>query len=275
MNPTLRRSLFSVALLCWGAALLYFYSSGRINQYLAPDFRLISFGGGLGLAVLGLFNLLTAGQAADCGHDHSGDEGSHDHDHDDMHPVTALLLMLVPLGLAVAWTKDEYSASALSRKGLYAAPSEMNSPFLASSIPPLTREEIEKSHRKTPDGFLEFNLMELFFSTGDREMQPLVDGLKVETQGRWMDEKVRNPNGSRKRLYRLFMTCCAADSKAIPIILEFGKTPPELPENGWVTVSGTMRFLMEEGEMHPILMVERALASEPPYEESFMRQKGF
>lgn len=275
MNPSLRRILFSLALLAWGSVLLYFYSSGRINQYLATDFRLISFVGGLGLVVLGLFNLLTAGQEAGCGHDHSGEENPHDHEHDEMHPITALLLMLVPLALAVTWTKDEYSVSALSRKGLYAAPSQMNSPFLASSIPALTREEIEKSHRKTADGFLEFNLMELFFSTGDREMQPLVEGLKVETQGRWMDEKVRNPNGSRKRLYRLFMTCCAADSKAIPIILEFGKTPPELPENGWVTVSGTMRYLMEEGEIQPVLMVERALATEPPYEESFMRQRGF
>lgn len=275
MNATLRRSLFSLALLAWGGVLLYFYSSGRMNQYLAPDFRMIAFAGGLGLAVLGLFNLLTAGQAADCGHDHSGEEGAHDHENDDIHPITALLLMLVPLGLAVAWTKDEYSADALSRKGLYAAPSAMNSPFLASSIPALTREEIEKSHRKTADGFLEFNLMELFFSTGDREMQPLIEGLKVQTEGRWIDEKVRNPNGSRKRLYRLFMTCCAADSKAIPIILEFDKQPPELPDNGWVTVAGTMRFIMEDGEIQPVLVVDRALASEPPYEENFMRQKGF
>lgn len=275
MNPTLRRSLFSLALLAWGGVLLYFYSSGRMNQYLSTDFRLISFGGGLGLVVLGLFNLFTAGQVAGCGRHHGGEDPPHDHGSDDMHPITALLLMLVPLALAVAWTKDQYSAAALSRKGLYASPSEMKSPFLASSIPALTLAEIEKSHRKTADGFLEFNLMELFFSTGDREMQPLIEGLKVETQGRWMDEKVRNPNASRKRLYRLFITCCVADSKVIPIVLEFGKTPPEFPENAWVTVSGTMRYLVEDGEIHPVLVVERALASEAPYEENFMRQRGF
>jgi hypothetical protein len=146
-------------------------------------------------------------------------------------------------------------------------------PFLGSSLPALTREEIEKNHRKTPDGFLEFSLMELFFSSGDREMQGLLEGLKVETEGRWMDEKVRNPNGSRKRLYRLFVTCCAADSRAIPIILEFGKTPPEFPENGWVKVAGTMRFPSEEGVIQPVLTVERVLAAEPPYEESFIRKK--
>ena len=271
MNPRNRRILFSLAVLFWSAVLLYFYSSGRINKYLAPDFRIISFVGGLGLAVLGLFNLLTAGQSGSgcC----AGEEGAHDHESSDMHPLTAVLLMIVPVALSVAWTKDEYSVAALSRKGLYDAPSAVSSPFLASSLPALTREGIEKSHRKTPDGFLEFSLMELFFSSGDREMQGLLDGLKVETEGRWMDEKIRNPQGSRKRLYRLFVTCCAADSRAIPIVLEFGKTPPEFPENGWVKVAGTMRFPLEEGIIQPVLTVDRVLAAEPPYEESFMRKK--
>jgi uncharacterized repeat protein (TIGR03943 family) len=269
MKPQTRRILFSLAVLIWSAVLLYFYSSGRINKYLAPDFRLITFAGGLGLGVLGLFNLLTAGQEAGCGHDHDG--GGHDHESGDLHPMVAVFLMVVPVVLSVAWTKDEYSASALARKGLYDSPEAMNSLFLASSLPPLTLEEIEKSHRKTPEGYLEFNLMELFFSAGDREIQPLLDGLKVETEGRWMDEKIRNPKGSRKRLYRLFITCCAADSRAIPIVLEFGKTPPEFPENGWVKVSGVIRFPLEEGVIQPLLVVDKVLAAEPPYEESFMR----
>jgi uncharacterized repeat protein (TIGR03943 family) len=271
MNPRLRRILFSLAVLIWSATLLYFHASGRITKYLAPDFRPIAFAGGLGLAVLGLFNLLTAGQSAGCGHDHSDADAAHDHETSDMHPVTALLLMILPVAFSVAWTKDEYSAAALSRKGLYDSPADMNTSFLSSAMPPITREEIEKSHRKTSDGFFEFNLMELFFATGDRELQSVIDGLKVETEGRWIDEIQRNPNGTRKRLFRLFITCCAADSRAIPIILEFGKTPPEFPENGWVKVAGTMRFPLEEGVLQPVLEVERALAAEPPYEESFLR----
>ncbi len=271
MNPRLRRILFSLAVLIWSATLLYFHASGRITKYLAPDFRPIAFAGGLGLAVLGLFNLLTAGQSAGCGHDHNDADAAHDHETSDMHPVTALLLMILPVAFSVAWTKDEYSAAALSRKGLYDSPADMNTSFLAAAMPPITREEIEKSHRKTSDGFFEFNLMELFFATGDRELQSVIDGLKVETEGRWIDEIQRNPNGTRKRLFRLFITCCAADSRAIPIILEFGKTPPEFPENGWVKVAGTMRFPLEEGVLQPVLEVERALAAEPPYEESFLR----
>ncbi len=273
MKPYLCRIIQSLAVISWGGVILYFYSSGRMNHYLAPDFRPIALAGGLGLMVLGLFNILTATQEVGCGHDH-GAEGNdvHDHESGEMHPFTALALMMIPITLSVAWTKDKYSPTALARKGLYDAPVSLITPFLASSMPKLTLKEIEETHRKTPEGFLQFNLMELFFATGDRELQSLIDGLKVETEGRWVAEKVRNPAGSRKRLYRLFMTCCAADSQAIPIILEFGAAPPEFPENSWVKVSGTMRFPLEEGELQPLLIVDSAIAAEPPFEESFMRR---
>ena len=274
MNPKVCRILFSLAVLSWAAALLYFHASGRIVKYLAPDFRIIALLGGLGLAVLGFFNLLTAGQEAGCGHDHGdGDDAScHDHESSDIHPLLACVLMVLPLAASVAWTKDEYSAAALARKGLYDSPQNMSASFLSAAMPPITREEIEKGHRKTADGFYEFNLMELYFATGDREMQQAMDGLKVETEGRLLEERKANSQGTRKRLYRLLMTCCAADSRAIPIVLEYGNNPlPSIAENEWVKVAGTMNFPMEDGLLQPILSVERTVESEPPFEESFLR----
>ncbi|MES2658678.1 MAG: DUF1980 domain-containing protein [Verrucomicrobiota bacterium] len=268
MKPRTRRIVYSLAVLVWSAVLLYFYASGRVNKYLATDFRLLTLLGGLGLAVLGLFNLLTAGHEAECGHDHGG-EDAHDHESGDINPLTAFVLMVVPIAFSAAWTKDEYSVAALSRKGLYETPGNIGSPI---SPLPLTLEEIEKNHRRTADGFIEFNLMELFFATGDREFQFLLDGIKVQTDGRWINEKTRNPDGTRKRLYRLFLTCCAADSRAIPIILEFDRPAPEFPENSWVKVSGTMRFPMEAGALQPVLRVEHVVATVPPPEENFMRK---
>lgn len=81
--------LVSVALLfLWGAVLLYFYASGRISHYLPPDgiFRPMVLVAGIGLLILGLFNLATTQyESADCcGHDHGHDHDhghSHDHDH--------------------------------------------------------------------------------------------------------------------------------------------------------------------------------------------------
>lgn len=270
MKPEIRRILFSLAVLLWAACLLYFYGSGRIVKYLAPDFRPIALAGGLGLAVLGSFNLLTSRRAAACGHDH-GEE--HDHEGSDMSPFLTLLLMVAPVGLSMAWTTDSFSQSTLARKGLYdEGPSMEESQFMSSMLPPLTMEDIEKGHRRTSDGFLEFSLMELYFATGDRELQGLLGGLEIETEGRIVPEKVNNPDGTRMRLYRMFMTCCVADSRAIPIVLEFGNEPPPLPENGWVKVAGTMTFPEEEGTLRPVLEVARATAAEVPAEEKFLRR---
>lgn len=82
--------LVSVALLLlWGGVLLYFYSSGRITHYLPPDgiFRPMALTAGIGLMVLGIFNLATMGhETSDCcdhDHDHDDDGHGHDHAHDD------------------------------------------------------------------------------------------------------------------------------------------------------------------------------------------------
>lgn len=271
MKPRTRRILFSLAVLVWSGIMLYFHGSGRITRYLAPDFRPLVLCGGLGLAVLGLFNLLTAGQAAACGHDAGDSDDPHDHEASDLHPLLAFLLMVLPISLSVAWTRDEFSAASLTRKGLYDSPAELQTSMLAN-IPPLTLELIEERYPKTPDGYHPLSLIELFFATGDRDMQGVLEGLRVETEGRWMEERNLNPNGTRKRLYRLFLTCCIADSRAIPIVLEYGKPPPEYPENDWVKVAGVMKFQMEDGALQPVLMVERTLAANPPYEESFLRK---
>ncbi|MBB5031206.1 TIGR03943 family putative permease subunit [Prosthecobacter vanneervenii] len=78
--------LLSVAmLLLWGGVLLYFYISGRLSNYLPPDgiFRPMVLISGIGLCVLGLFNLLTMGaEDVGCeGHDHGHSHDEHDHDH--------------------------------------------------------------------------------------------------------------------------------------------------------------------------------------------------
>lgn len=80
-----------VLLLLWGGVMLYFYASGRLasGEYLARDgwFRPMVLVAGIGLCVLGLFNLATMGaKEADCcdhepDHDH-GHEPKHDHGHE-------------------------------------------------------------------------------------------------------------------------------------------------------------------------------------------------
>ncbi|MCW1884077.1 TIGR03943 family protein [Luteolibacter flavescens] len=268
MNPKIQRVLFSIALLVWAAVLIYFYASGRIVKYLAPDFRPLVMAGGLGLGVVGLFNLLTATQEASCGHDHGPDD-AHDHESMDVHPLAAFLILLLPLGLGVSWTKDAFSLGSLTRKGLMDTPADASS-LIMGALPPLTKELIEKQHPKNADGYHTFGLMELFFSAGDPEMRELVGGMQVETEGRVIqDPDAVVPN--QRRLYRLFITCCAADSRAIPIIVRFKGEVPQVEDNTWMKLAGTMRY-PDEGEGNvPVLEVDTAAEAPPPAEESFMR----
>ena len=272
MNPVFRRVMFSLAVLVWSGVVLYFYGSGRIVAYLAPDFRPLALAGGLGLAVMGLFTLLTALRDAGCGHGDLDAGGElHDHEATDLNPVMAFLLMVTPVLCAAFWTKDRFSAAALMRKGLYDSPAALGASLLPKP-PPLTRELLAKRHPKTPEGFHPFSLIELFFATGDRDMQAVLEGLPVQTEGRIIEERAHNPNGSRKRLYRLFLTCCIADSRAIPIVLEYGGPPPAIPDDEWVRVSGVLRFLEEPDGIHAVVFVERTTPAQPPPEESFFRK---
>lgn len=265
-----QRRLLSLALVAQGAAIAWFYASGRLVKYLAPDFRLIALAGALGLIVVGLFNFFTARLEAPCGHDHGPDD-SHDHESLDFHPLAAFLILVVPLFLGIAWTKDAYSLAALTRKGLDETPAEAGSLFLNSLLPPLTRELIEEQHPANADGYRPFRLMELFFTSGDPEMRGLVEGMPVVTEGRLVPDPDPHAPPTQRRLYRLFITCCAADSRPIPIIARFPDGPPEVEPNTWMTLSGTIAFPDEGDGPMPVLEVDLAAATDPPMEESFMR----
>ncbi|MEK7953567.1 TIGR03943 family putative permease subunit [Luteolibacter soli] len=270
MNPKFQRMLFSLALLVWAGVLIYFHVSGRISKYLVPDFHPLVMIGGLGLAVVGLFNLLTATQEASCGHDH-GPGDTHDHESPDVHPVAAFLILLLPLCIGVAWTKDGFvSIGALTRKGLMDTPADASSLVLSASLPKLTKERIATQHPKNADGYHSFGLMELFFSAGDPEMRELVEGMQVETEGR----VIKDPEAAvptQRRLYRLFITCCAADSRAIPIIVRFKNGVPQVADNTWMKLTGTIRYPDEGEGFVPVLEVDSAAEAPAPPEESFMR----
>jgi uncharacterized repeat protein (TIGR03943 family) len=269
MPAVLQRSLLSLTMIAWGGLLLYFFASDRIAKYLAPDFRPLVLAGGLGLVVIGLFNLLTCRELAACGHDHAPGE-PHDHDHDGPNPLTAILIMIVPVAFSVAWTRDAFSLDTVMRKGLQDAPSEAGSSFLANSLPPLTKEIIEQQHPADENGFRTFGLMELFYASADTEIRQLIDGMPVAVEGRLVPDGDSPP--TQQRLYRLFITCCAADSRPIPIIARFREEAvPPLEPNTWVRLSGVITYPDEGRGPEPVLKVDFAEVTEPPLEESFMR----
>ena len=280
---TARHIIHGFAAICWGAVPVYFFAADRIHKYLATEFRTVALIGGLGMIVLGLFNILTAGEDAgcghehehghDCGHDHDhdhdhdhGDGHGHDHEHGDPNPLMTLLLMILPVGAAVAWTTDEFSDRALMRKSVDAG---AGAEAYFADLPPFTRETLDRTTPKTPDGYYQLELIQLFWSAGDPEVKGVMQGIQAEVEGQVMAEGGDADSAAKRlRLFRLFMTCCAADAQVFGIPIEFGGAPPDFAPRSWVKVRGTVDY---EADGDVLLRVEQADPIEAPYEEFMLR----
>lgn len=248
----MQRVLFSLCLLAWGGVMLYFYQGEHLDAYLSSKFQFTVLVGGLACCVVGLFNLCCFNVKTDCGH---GADCGHDHEESDLNPVVALCIILIPLGASLKWTEHKIDEAQIAKQSAQDVdPASMR--FLAD-LPPFTKETLDATRQKSADGFYQMNLLELFYSAGDSELERVFTGLGFETEAMLRSEPNRNPAGNRMRLYKMFMTCCAADMKPIPLSVEFAGDLPDLPENSWVKVGGEMFYEHVDGVTYPVLKVKR------------------
>lgn len=264
MIARLSQSIPGLAAIAWGGVPVWFYASDRIQYYLRGDFQTIALIGGIGMILLGLFSIVTSDKQAGCGHEHGG-EGD-EHTHAGQNPFVTLVLMVLPVLGALAWTQDQYSDATLRRKTL-SNTSDSIAAYLAQ-LPPFTLEALDKSTRKTSGGHYQLDLTQLFWSVGDEEFMKVFDGLKVEVEAQLMGEDDSlNPDGNRIRLFRMFMNCCAADAQVIGITAEFAKGLPNLPERSWVRIRGTVAYETIGGSTKILFNASAHDPIEPPYEK--------
>jgi uncharacterized repeat protein (TIGR03943 family) len=255
----IQRIVFSLCILTWGLVMLYFYQGPHLDAYLSPKFQTTVLIGGLACCVVALFNIATFKVQTSCGH---GDDCGHDHEESDLNPFMAIVIILAPLLASLAWTNHEIDEAHINKQSAQDIdPASMR--FLAD-LPPFTKETLDQTRQKSPDGFYQLNLLELFYSAGDSELERVFTGLPFETEGFLRDETNRNPDGKRMRLYRLFMTCCAADMKTIPMSIEFEGEHPKFEPNTWVKVGGEMSYEQVDGVTYPVLKVQRIEEAQAP-----------
>ncbi|MCH2064754.1 MAG: hypothetical protein MK194_13660 [Roseibacillus sp.] len=271
-KSTFNQIVSSLSTIAWGIVPVYLYARGLISEYLSESFHLIALSGGLAMIVLGAFNLIHARREMGCGHDHSheheeGCDHEHDHeqghDHHEQNPLAALCLMLLPVILCTGFTKHEYSKEALRWKGLYkqrtlrSLYSNYNAEF--------TRELLEKRTPKTKEGNFLLQLSELYWSAGDEKIMKVYEGLPAQLEGRLIEEEPKlNTEGNRKRLYRVVMTCCAADAQVLGVPLQFSNSLPALEDKKWITARGKVAFESIDGQYFAYLRDCEVEATEPP-----------
>lgn len=229
-----------------------------------------------------------------------GDHHDHDHSHAPAAPggwlskALTFLILALPLSAAALYSPDRYSdqffinkanavtsagATALSGGGIdLAKRADKIRPLpgtAAASATPATTgananaftvEELERlSGGRTPEGNIPLQLVELFYMPAQtRDVQEVVSTQAVETTGQAIRDK-QDP--TKMRLFRLMMTCCAADARPISIPVEFTAAPPEWRDMGWYKATGTVEYREINGAQTTVFKASGLTPSKPPRQQ--------
>ena len=101
----------------------------------------------------------------------------------------------------------------------------------------------------------------------------LLKGQRVRTEGNLLWDPSSAEPRQRAKLYRLFITCCAADARTVPVWLEFAQAGPDLADQSWFAVEGELDFVMENGQQQVLIRVDQGTAATAPWEENFQRKR--
>lgn len=233
-----------------------------------------------------------------CDHDHDHDQVPHHH-HEQETPLglaIMLLILVVPVAAATIRTPDEVTKefrinSGAANNDVSKARKPTEQQNLAERVkravaarPPapkqdepadataayasFTIDDLKAQVDQNANGDLMISVPELFYTGGDKVIQDVLAGQAVETIGQVMAEIV-NDNGKRLRIFRVFMECCAADSRPLAIPVEFADGLPQYKEMAWYKITGKMSYREERGLTVPVLEAETFEKTEEP-EEAIM-----
>ena len=291
--------LQSIVLIIFGSVFIWFYVHGRLDKYLtsAGSFQIQALIAGLVLCMIGIFLVITSGNEAGCSHDH-------DHDHDHHHGPTTLggnlvtlLIVLIPVLYSAIYTPDAYSKSWVqknssswgkgpigeapelfklknnigSTKAANSSNESENSESVAEAAGwgPYTIEDLKQQVDQNDNGEFMMDVISIFYTGGDDEVQQVVKGLPVETIGQAMPETMRNEAGNRIRIFRLMMNCCIADARPISIPVEFDQSIPNYKEMGWYKVHGVMDYENWDEFTIPVLKATKLVPTAEPEQSAF------
>ena len=298
---TLSRGLSLLALVAWGGLMLYFYFSGRLNEYLIPAYRpLVALSGFVMLGIAGSLVLgmrqgarwqLAAGLFAD--------EGGSGEDLGSPGRVraTQLLafgLLVVPIWAATGVSKDGFSANTILNRGISTDashlpgkpanmmtpaplasksvavnnPANVEPPLPGATPVPADNSAVDASQylKTTADGHVIAEVTDLLFASDDDSMRPAFEGKTVELIGQFMP--VKDSTDGRFQVVRMFMVCCAADARPVAVAI----VPPadkaaKLPgEMAWTKVVGQITFPLENGRRVALVHADKVTPCEPPNE---------
>ena len=302
----LARFLSPVALFAWGALMLYFYGSGRLNSYLIPLYRPgVAVAGVVMVAIaVGQLFALRGGGQTQLAAGLFADDGSDELTSPNRVRLTqcfAFGLLVVPVWAASGVSKDHFTEGAMLNRGVVTSAANLPGRSSAAAVvasapvpakaaasavyePPLpgatpipasgavgeSASEAEQYLKKTADGHIIAEVTDLLFASEDDTMRPVFESRTVELLGQFMP--VKDGTDGRFQLVRMFMVCCAADARpvgvqSLPPAATAETKAKKLPEEmAWTKVVGTVSFPMENGRRIPLIHATSVTPTDPPAE---------
>lgn len=119
--------------------------------------------------------------------------------------------------------------------------------------------------QRTADGRIVAEVLDLLYAAQDNVLRKDFEDKPVQLIGQFMPDKTSEKQTNRFKAVRMFMYCCAADSRPIAALVEVDKMP-DFPEMTWVKIEGTATFPLENGRRVSVLKAEKIEKTEPPEE---------
>ncbi|MEO8350528.1 MAG: DUF1980 domain-containing protein [Chthoniobacteraceae bacterium] len=279
------RWLPCLTLAAWSAILLTFHFTGDMKSFLIPMFRQYAFIAGIVLGLMALVFLFFKADTsccsmADCGHSLSRFATG---------KLLTFLVLILPISVAALFSPDSFGKTAIENRGVItdaaalggapkisAQPVPMPLPTKGGQPPASatggaagTAAAAEPSPtdylERTPEGNIVTEVLDLLYAAQDNILRQDFEGKRIQLIGQFMPASGKDGGPSRFKAVRMFMTCCAADSRPVATLVEVDQMP-DVPEMTWVRIVGTSKFPIEKGRRISILKADTVEKTAPPEE---------
>ena len=288
-----------------GIVLLDFFFTGRLDQYLHPQFRPFTPIAGVIFCVIGLIYAAAKPGAQCC----MEGECAHQNTRSPLRSGIAILVLLAPLAAGVAISKDSYDQQVVLNRGfvqdITKLPARANttgsraeqvippqalgadndaaaSQPLPQEAAPIAQNGMENSGIQTDqanpaapggdDGSAQF-LPKAPDGNIALEVTDLLYAEQEESIRKIVEGKTIEvigqylPEADKKnfKLVRMFIVCCAADARPIALPIEPNK-PINFSEMGWVRVTGKAAFIRNGERTRVVMKADKVDPIDPPAE---------
>jgi uncharacterized repeat protein (TIGR03943 family) len=282
-----------------GIVLLDFFFTGRVDQYLHPQFRPFTLVAGIIFCAIGLVYAAAKPTARCC----VDGECVHENATNPLRSVIAVLVLFVPLVAGVALSKDSYDQQGVLNRGFVQditklpvrastagigaqasqpIPAEalgadkgaaVSGPLPQDSPPgpanndsanpavPNSGEGSEQYLPKAPDGNVSLEVTDLLYAEQEESLRKIVGGKTIEVIGQYLP----GPDTKQFKLVRMFIVCCAADARPVALPVE-ATGQISASEMGWIRVTGKAAFTQSGDRTHVLMKADKVESVDPPAE---------